>query len=198
MADYSISDSYTHQVRVKALINHWLGNVMYVSNLDKYEIVTNSPRIEDYSFTKWEYNFDQPTYDVLSEYTDLITVKADEITLRNGKHKKSFVLYLRKKINYSSGTVDSFIEFDNNGWFDNLRNFSFIAYGYARVKSKVTIVNVSGITWKRVDKSKLKVSFSILSEAENQNINVTIQVIYQDTAEPVLSEEISNELEESI
>ncbi len=56
-----IEDSHQHRMKVKELINNWLQNTMNEGNFDKYDIVSNSPRLDDFSYTKWLYSFDKPT-----------------------------------------------------------------------------------------------------------------------------------------
>ncbi len=65
-------DSHQQRMKIKDLINNWLKNIMMINNFDLYDIVLNSSRLDDFSFTKWEYTIDKPTISALGLYSSPI------------------------------------------------------------------------------------------------------------------------------
>ena len=49
---------------IKGLINDWL-KTRLVTDFSLYDIVVNSPKLEDFEFTRWGYTFEKPDYAVL-------------------------------------------------------------------------------------------------------------------------------------
>ena len=73
--------SLTHYNHLKVLINNWLKTTMNQSKLDDYDIVTCGPREDQFEFTKWNYNFEKPSIDVVKVETK-VNVKPPPLPMR--------------------------------------------------------------------------------------------------------------------
>ena len=81
--------SLAHSNYIKGLITDWL-KTKNVTDFSLFDIVVYSPDLEDFDFTRWDYNFDKPNRSValnqplLKTATTPSTVKITQLTNLGG------------------------------------------------------------------------------------------------------------------